>query len=520
MSGAGEGGGGGGGLLSKAGAAARAKGQEFAARAGERLEAGKAEADARLSPMLEEAKVKADALLEEGKVKAAEVGGMALERVKEELKKVLAEIQQLTDELQKRAVQWAEEKRAQIEPYFEKQKKKMHSWLMRKLQRQLDRGLDSLTPKIKDAVVDPYMPRCLQNIIENGVDAMWPGIKEEIIDMILGELRPKPQIEDGPEPENCCRRLQAWLRYHLLPYDKSIWGCLRDPFFVFWRILQAVPLVGVLPFTYFVLLLTIDRKDEFQLVDYIVHFKGSQFVTIGVIRMLVGTILLYQCATHETQDCKEVWGWNTLLEIINVCFFISQVVMCWVAFCYLPSSEKKGSWHKRIKEWNQSQGIDDDDEEDQSSTQEEREGRIVPEAELPALGHHLMRWLIYDGIIFTLCLTVTLLAMFLHAQESARVVGSQREGGLDNNWRFTITVYMVQCLYGFFSFPFIIFLVPAAHSWFTHARPTAYTKNGLCVPYVGLSPAEREKMFAKQRKLAEERDAALCEDEDAALKQS
>ena len=53
------------------------------------------------------------------------------------------------------------------------------------------------------------------------------------------------------------------------------------------------------------------------------------------------------------------------------------------------------------------------------------------------------------------------------------------------SWRFEVTLYMTKCLYGLLSFPFFFLKLPVLGAVLTHAKPTAYTKGGHCVPYKG-----------------------------------
>lgn len=49
-------------------------------------------------------------------------------------------------------------------------------------------------------------------------------------------------------------------------------------------------------------------------------------------------------------------------------------------------------------------------------------------------------------------------------------------------WKRNANLYWTQFVYGIMSFPFLIFAVPMCQSILTKARPTAYDRDGRCVP--------------------------------------
>jgi len=315
--------------------------------------------------------------------------------------------------------------------------------------------------------------------------------------------------------------IAAFFRYHLFPYDQSIWGQIKDPAFVVFKLLCMLPIVGVLPAMYIFVLLVIDREDEYQLIQFIMSFKGTQFFSLGVTKMIVGSVLLYLCAVDDQQDCKSMWSWDSVLEAISVLLFVIQVVTTWVAFLHIPSSKKKGSWHTLLKEEHRKKGIHLGDEFYETSIAEVRKDRYVDdERDVPKETHILMNWLIYDFVIFLLCLIALMLAMFAHTKEEARVIGGKREGGVASNWRFTLTVFLIQVFYGLMSAPFLFFQVPLVSTWFTHARPTGYTRNGHTVPYMGLPPEEAERLWLEQDRLLAEREEATASNVAAASEEA
>lgn len=70
-------------------------------------------------------------------------------------------------------------------------------------------------------------------------------------------------------------RLRAWVLYHLSPCDKSVWACMRNPH---WWLLNAVGLIpGVNHLWWLLLLAWKDKRDEYQLCDFIIGSEASRF---------------------------------------------------------------------------------------------------------------------------------------------------------------------------------------------------------------------------------------------------
>ncbi len=86
--------------------------------------------------------------------------------------------------------------------------------------------------------------------------------------------------------------------------------------------------------------------------------------------------------------------------------------------------------------------------------------------------------MVYDVIVVLICALSFLVFtnMYLDSSRTWKVHGDIFSSELKAN------IYWAQFVYGLLSFPFLIFLVPGCDAVVTKARPTAYTKNGVCVP--------------------------------------
>lgn len=84
--------------------------------------------------------------------------------------------------------------------------------------------------------------------------------------------------ELGPQPM-CCgpRWLRAKLLYSYLPFDISIFGQIKSPFFLLLTVISITPMFGIRVafFTLILLLIIAGRPpDEYQMVTFILTFKG------------------------------------------------------------------------------------------------------------------------------------------------------------------------------------------------------------------------------------------------------
>ena len=235
--------------------------------------------------------------------------------------------------------------------------------------------------------------------------------------------------------------------------------------------------------------------------------------TLGLIKVFIGTAMFYSCVTRVPQNCHELWEMQAY-ESFGVPFLMLQVAVVWGVFVLIPRAQQKGSYHKLLKEDHQRRDIEMEAGVYVTSTVASRRTRLLPHDEYPK-SHLTMRWLMYEVGVFTVCLILGIFSMVLHHNPKARVIGGERDGGMVSNWRFSTTVFWLQTLYGFGSFPFVLLDIPLVSSVFTHARPTGYNRNGDCVPLVGLTPeaakARREEVSARRaakltlRKQEEER---------------
>jgi hypothetical protein len=213
---------------------------------------------------------------------------------------------------------------------------------------------------------DYYMPSLVSAAIGGFVERIWMEVQLQVMQLVKGILNVHTleKYEDAAIHNhvvvcNCCNRLTAWYRYHMDPFDKTIWGRIRDPIYVIFTVLNLVPYLGFQTVLYLIKLVAIETKDDFQCIQYIESFKGLQFVQ-SLFYVVRGVVSYLQCAGLEDNNTCSSDGpgvipddgfvCSNLNKIggTNVCFIISageylaKVVLVYVAFFLLSNSVSLG----------------------------------------------------------------------------------------------------------------------------------------------------------------------------------
>ena len=144
--------------------------------------------------------------------------------------------------------------------------------------RALDSGVDNVLDALDSAVMasDPYMPIFLGAKIEEVKREVWEEVKESLQDVMTESVSwheksyRKRRLRHWASKPKMCPYFFTWLRakflYSINPADGSKWKVLRDPIAVFFFFLTVFPLYAVHIWSFVVLFLFIDKRDEYQLV--------------------------------------------------------------------------------------------------------------------------------------------------------------------------------------------------------------------------------------------------------------
>lgn len=94
--------------------------------------------------------------------------------------------------------------------------------------------------------------------------------------------------------------VRAFVLYTMHPYDRTIWSQVNNYKWIACTSLGLIPIVGQL-FWLFVFAIK-NKKDEYQVIDFIVGFQVARFLTQGLFFFMYGCGLYYRCVNFE-MDC-------------------------------------------------------------------------------------------------------------------------------------------------------------------------------------------------------------------------
>mmetsp|Transcript_35493 Transcript_35493/g.101347 ORF Transcript_35493/g.101347 Transcript_35493/m.101347 type:complete len:765 (+) Transcript_35493:57-2351(+) len=344
-------------------------------------------------------------------------------------------------------------------------------------------------------VADPAMWVCVSNWVKNVVDDLWQDVVEEvevaIEEMKLGVaghtmLDVDSLRETGQRP--CCcsyKWFRAFILYRFLPFDKSIFGCMADPVYWLLTIVSCVPNVRVA--FYLVLLLLFLQPgplDEFQLVQYIMLFKGIQFLTSGLGMVLVGAGQYYLCIRADgTHDCMTSGPGSSRDAYLAMTDLLGSCLLCWTAFLLLPCSEKTAGLRYASEE-SLEEAEAKAEEEDNDNTR--RYCCCCAMRVHKGRGGRLQALLRYDLRCFILSMGL-LLVMEVHSCIRRNVGWPTDEKEFwdeTHTWHFKTRLFWVRAVYSLLALPFFLFNIPVLQSVLTHTRATGWNPNGVVVAYL------------------------------------
>jgi hypothetical protein len=214
--------------------------------------------------------------------------------------------------------------------------------------------------------------------------------------------------------------------------------------------------------------LMIDKRDEYQLCQFIMEFKGSQFFSMGFVPLVYGAFLYYLCANHG-HDCGTM---GPSLRPWEIAVYLVQVTLVWAAFALLPYSLKKGTLrHRRpLPGEVEPPGVP---------------GCCCGAERHPGRGGRLAAWVVYDLALFVVACTLIAVSVTYDDASWALFTGAGPTGWLAaGNAATAANVFWSRTLAGLLAFPFLLFRAPLMFKLLTHAPRTGYNRNGTCVPYL------------------------------------
>ena len=339
------------------------------------------------------------------------------------------------------------------------------------IREQVHRGIglavDRTAERLKVHLTDDSMPRFVVRAIHGVVDDVVPDVKAEIVDQVLRRDVLPVDVGEPSAAWNVLGKLRNWILYVLYPYDRTIWDQLRDPAWYVLMLILAFPRFGVHVVAWCIILVVMDKRDEYRLIDFILTFKGFQFFSMGFLQLFMGAARFYACI-HGTADCIDV---TAVLEPWEMAAFVFQMVLVWVAFLLLPCSEKRGG-----RQYRKPLAHEEAEEEERSC--------CCCCVRYGQRGGSLPSWMLYEFFLVLLVAGACVLAVLYTDDVDGPISLVDPDTGLEASndwWYLRSNLYWIRCLYGLLSLPFLVFRLPLMMSVLTKAKETGYTRNGKCV---------------------------------------
>ncbi|KAL1507108.1 hypothetical protein AB1Y20_007964 [Prymnesium parvum] len=395
------------------------------------------------------------------------------------------------------------------------------------LSAQVDRMLSSVGRYMSNSLVDPYAPSFVNSIYETVWHELWADIQHELKvsvmesltygdeeDRLFREFRLKGWPTSGPPfwPKgSMCPKGYTWFRanvlYSVLPADGTTWSVLRTPtgFIVFCIGMTSAYAANVWLFV--ILFFLIDKRDEFQLVNFILKFKGFQAVS-ALISAASASSAMYHCTVVSNGvTCPVEAPGNYHMFVYAAVMEPVRIVLVWVAFSLLWFGYAHGGKEEILALENVRQDMADgklDGVRDLKALREQdteldrHEAEASAEYEIDAAvqrarkkfstfrrtGGFLPYFLVYDllaAAYVAWCYGLDLLTNGFTPYDP------------NTAWKLWTTIFFAKNQYALMAFPFLIFSMPVIGRALTKTKTTGYDKRGmLCA---GLSSGQIKKVF-------------------------
>ena len=323
---------------------------------------------------------------------------------------------------------------------------------------------------IKDAVhLDPWMPKAVQA----GVEKSWEVLWGEIVDAMRDDWMKNNAGDDHsaqhealfdlstwpPAPPFCpnvLSTLRARVLYALFPADKSIWYIVQQPLAIFLMFLLVAPF-GISTVMWVLLLLLIE-KGEYQLVNWVLLFKSTNFLKFGLLPLFKNYFELYFRVTGG--NCYVPDPLDATTNVASA-LFIGSWTLGWLAFGLYK--------HRRAQR-----------------AAEVSDGYTVGKGGLQgaALTNDLLltRLMIWDFIAFWLVILLGALDLVSRVDGAPfSSIGSQFIlffGGGTVDTLHTDFFELLSCVLGLTSMPFLLLKLPDVGQLFLRLFPTGYDQAG------------------------------------------
>ena len=189
-------------------------------------------------------------------------------------------------------------------------------------------------------------PAFLSMMIKELVQDIANEIKAETlgtVHQLLTACSEEEHLDEGAEDSmqlGCCGKVRARILYTWMPYDHKIGWQIQDPWWICLKVGPAIaplvhPIGGCWLFMFQLLLfLLLDRSDEFQMVRFLIDFKGLQALAVGIGSLMAGAWSYARCANTEPYStCHEVGpGQSASAKLALLAWMASWLLSCVVFF--------------------------------------------------------------------------------------------------------------------------------------------------------------------------------------------
>ena len=343
----------------------------------------------------------------------------------------------------------------------------------------------------KNMTSDPDMWERVKVLQRSMIDTLWEDVEKEIelnVELAwLHPMDPNQQPEQGSKLSNqlwsCYRFFRRKVLRHYLPFDRSIFGKLKDPIYVALTLTMLIPNAGfrVSVLSMILTFILFPRPpDEFQIINFILLCKGTQFLTGGLVSMGQGATIYFGCFNwHEAEltACIAQRGPGKVSSLFGeLADYLGSIVLVWIAFLNLQFAQEHRQ-QKRLK-------LQTEKTSPVSEPAESKSQRLKIDR-----GGRMSSLLNYDVgcFAFSLLVLLVLTGGNLMMRENHQVTAYRH---------FQEDIFWCKVLYSLLSMPFALFTIQPLQQVLTHAAPTGFNDFGECVPFrmadkpVGVSMAE------------------------------
>merc|ERR1712232_900781 len=211
--------------------------------------------------------------------------------------------------------------------------------------------------------------------------------------------------------------------------------------------------------------------DEYQVVGFILTFKGTQFISSGVCMAIISAVRFYLCVHPDGKHTCDVDGPGATQDVLSGAIdMIGSCILVWVAFYFLPITQR-------------SAGMRDLDNEADPPVQG---STCCGYTKYEGKGGRLTKLLGYDFFCFLVALVLLGLMHYNSTVQEQHPGDSPDQKAYieaTKKWEFRTAVFSARICYSLLMLPFVVFAIPGLNGILTHTIPTGYNRNGLCVPF-------------------------------------